>query len=52
VIVLYVEYERCGQKGCQVEKNRGQGVISDRQKWCGCQKRKETKAVHPKRGKV
>ena len=32
VIVLYVECERCGQKGCQVEKNRGQGVISDRQK--------------------
>ena len=40
VIVLYMECERCGQKGCQVEENRGQGVISDRQKWCGCQKRK------------
>jgi len=34
--VLYVECERCGQKGCQIEENRGQGVISDRQKWCGC----------------
>ena len=30
LIVSYVEYERYGQKGCQVEKNRGQGVISDR----------------------
>ena len=27
-------------------------MISDRQKWCGCQKRKETEVVHPKRGKV
>jgi len=52
VIVLYVECERCGQKGCQVEENRGQRVIPDRQKWCGCQKRKETKVVHLKRGKV
>jgi len=32
VIVSYVECERCGQKGCQVEENRGQGVILDRQK--------------------
>jgi len=32
VIVSYVECERCGQKGCQVEENREQGVISDRQK--------------------
>jgi len=27
-------------------------VISDRQKWCGCQKRKETEVAHPKKGKV
>ena len=32
VIVSYVECKRCGQKGYQVEENRGQGVISDRQK--------------------
>jgi len=32
VIVSYMEYKRCGQKECQVEKNRGQWVISDRQK--------------------
>jgi len=30
VIVSYVECERCGQKGCHVEENREQGVISDR----------------------
>ena len=52
VIVLYVECERCGQKECQMEENRGQGVILDRQKWCGCQKRKKTEAAHPKREKA
>jgi len=40
VIVSYMECKRCRQKGYQVEENRGQGVISDRQKWCGCQKKK------------
>jgi len=52
VIVLYVECKRCGQKGCHVEENREQGVISGRQKWCGCQKRKETEVVHPKKRKA
>jgi len=52
VIVLYVECERCGQKGCHVEENREQEVISDRQKWCGCQKREETEAACPKMGKA
>jgi len=52
VIVSYVECERCGWKGCHVEENREQGVISNRQKWCGYQKRKETEVVHPKKGKV
>ena len=32
VIVSYVECERCGQKGCYIEENREQGVISGRQK--------------------
>ena len=52
VIVPYVKCERCGQKGCQVEENRGQRVIPDRQKWCGCQKRKETEAACPEKGKA
>jgi len=52
VIVLYVECERCGRKGCHIEENREQGVISGRQKWCGCQKRKETEAVYPKKRKA
>jgi len=50
--VSYVECEGCGQKGCHVEENRGQGVISDRQKWCGCQKRRKTETVCPEKGKV
>ena len=29
-----------------MEENRGQGVILDRQKWYGCQKRKEVEAAH------
>ena len=52
MVVSYVECERCGQKGCQVEENRGQGVIPDRQKWCGCQKRRKTEAAHPGKGKA
>jgi len=35
-----------------VKENRGQGVISDRQKWCGCQKKEEVEVAHPKRRKV
>jgi len=35
-----------------MEENREQRVISDRQKWCGCQKRKKTEAVYPEKGKA
>jgi len=52
VIVLYVECERCGWKGCHVEENRGQRMISNRQKWYGCQKRKKTEVVCLKEGKA
>ena len=47
-----MEYEKCEQKGCHVEENRGQGVISDRQKWYGCQKKKEIGVTYPRRGKA
>jgi len=47
VIVTYVQCERCGEKGCHVEENRGQRVIKDRQRWYGCQKEKEKKAAYP-----
>jgi len=36
VIVTYMQYERYGEKGYHVEENRRQGVIKDRQRWCGC----------------
>jgi len=52
VIVMYVECEKCGEKGCHVEENRGQGVIRNRQKWCGCSKGRERKAVYPREGKA
>ena len=52
VVVSYVECERCGRKGCQVEENRGQGVISERQKWCGYQKRKKTEVARSEKGKT
>jgi len=32
IIVLYVECERCREKGYHVEENRGQEVIKDRQR--------------------
>jgi len=47
-----VECERCKQKGYYMKENRGQGMTSNRQKWCGCQKRKEIKATCPKEGKA
>jgi len=50
MIVLYVEYKRCEQKGCHVKENREQRVISNRQKWCGCSKREERKAACPTEG--
>ena len=50
VIVSYVECKRCGQKGCHVEENREQRVISNRQKWCGCQKK--MKVAYPIEEKV
>jgi len=40
VVVPYLVCKRCGEKGCYVEENREQGVISKRKleeiKWCGC----------------
>jgi len=32
VIVIYVQCERYGEKGCHVGKNRRQGVIKDKQR--------------------
>jgi len=29
---MYIEYERCRQKGCHVKENKEQGVISNRQR--------------------
>ena len=46
VVVSYLVCKRCGERGCHVGDNRGQGVIcSKRQEvlnWCGC----KGKAAH------
>jgi len=52
MIVLYVKCKKYRQKGYYVEENRGQGIISNKQKWCGCQKRKETEAIRSKERKA
>jgi len=36
MIAMYVECERCGRKECHAKENREQGVIRDKQRWCGC----------------
>ena len=51
VIVTYMQYERYGEKGCHVEKNRRQEVIKDKQRQYGYQKKEEKKATHPQREK-
>jgi len=52
VVVLYLACKRCGNQGCHVKDNRGQGVISRRKleemKWCGC----IGKAAQPREAKA
>jgi len=44
VVVSYLVCERCGEQGCHVENNRGQGVIPWTKRktlsWCGCKGKK------------
>jgi len=44
VVVSYLVCERCGEQGCHVEDNRGQGVIPWTKRktlsWCGCKGKK------------
>ena len=47
-----MEYERCRERGCHVEENRGQGVIKNRQRWCECQGKRQKKAVQPREAKA
>jgi len=48
VIVIYMECEKCGEKGYHMDNNRGQGVIRDRRKWCRCQKKKKEEVAWPR----
>jgi len=53
VVVLYLVCERCGERGCHVEDNRGQGVIPwTKQKalsWCGCKGKRVESGVPTER---
>jgi len=51
-IVIYNECRRCGRKGSYAEDNRGQGVLQDRKFWCGCQGKREERAVWPREAKA
>jgi len=57
VVVSYLVCERCRERGCHVEDNRGQGVIPwTKQKalsWCGCEgKRAESSAPTERKSAV
>ena len=42
---MYMKCNRYKKKRYYIKENRGQSVISDRQRWYRCQKRKEEEAV-------
>ena len=52
VITMYVECERCERKRYHMEENRGQEVIPNRQRWCGCQKKKKKEVTRPREAKA
>ena len=53
VVVSYLVCERCGEQGCHVEDNRGQGVIPWKKRktlsWCGCKGKKVEGSVPTER---
>jgi len=44
-VVTYLKCSRCGEGGCHVEDDRGQGVVlywkRKKMNWCGCKEVKE-----------
>ena len=49
---MYMQCERCREKRYHVEKNKRQEVIKDRQRWCGCQRKRKRKQHTPTEGKA
>jgi len=49
-VVTYLKYSRCGEEGCHVEDDQGQGVVPywkrEKINWCGC-KGKEIEGSTP-----
>ena len=50
--MIYVECKKYREKRCYMEENRGQGVISNRQKWCRCLKIVERKVAYSTKRKT
>jgi len=50
-VVTYLECSRCGEGGCYMENNQGQGVVPywkrEKISWCGCKGGKEQSSVTP-----
>jgi len=51
---MYLKCSKCGEGGCHVEDNRGQGVVPywkrEKMSWCGCKgKKRESGAEGGKR---
>ena len=48
-IVMYLKCPRCGEGGCHVEDNWGQGVVPywrrEKMSWCGCRGKEEQSSV-------
>jgi len=52
IIASYVECGKCRKKRYYKKENRGQEVVKDRQRWCGCQEKRKEKAAQPKEAKA
>jgi len=52
-IVTYLKCSECGERGCHVEDDRGQGVVPywkrEKMSWCGCKGKKEESSASTER---
>jgi len=52
-VVTYLKCPRCGEGGCHVEDDRGQGVVPywkrEKMSWCGCKGKREESSVPTER---
>ena len=52
-VVTYLKCSECGEGGCHVEDDQGQGVVSywkrEKMSWCGCKGKKEESSTPTER---